>query len=151
MTADPVLFDLINRLNLLRLQRRQLAIEEATVYRQLRTIVFGNQGGLVPEFFKSEEEQVSDDLSNNVEGVLETAAIEADEEVILSDIELGVGARVYISNKITHFKETDGESKSHRLGTVTKVNNLNGRVYLDTDSGHRVWRKRKNLRLVLKR
>ena len=148
MTTDPVLIDLINRLNLLRLQRRQLAIEEATVYRQLRTIVFGNQGGLVPEFIKSEEEQVSDDLSNKV---LETAAIEADEEVILSDIELGVGARVYISNKITHFKETDGESKSHRLGTVTKVNNLNGRVYLDTDSGHRVWRKRKNLRLVLKR
>ena len=56
MTTDPVLIDLINRLNLLRLQRRQLAIEEATVYRQLRTIVFGNEGGLVPEFIKSEEE-----------------------------------------------------------------------------------------------
>ena len=151
MTTDLVLSDLINRLNLLRLQRRQLAIEEAGVYRQLRSIVFGNQGGLVPEFIKSEEEQVSEDLSNNVGEAQETAAIEADEEVILSDIELGVGARVYISNKITHFKETDGESKSHRLGTVKKVNNLNGRVYLDTGSGHRVWRKRKNLRLVLKR
>ena len=150
MTTDPILIDLINRLNLLHLQRRQLAIEEATVYRQLRTIVFGNQGGLVPEFIKSEEEQV-DDLSNNGEEALETSAVETDREIILSDIELGVGARVYVSNKITHFKETSGESKSHRLGTVKKVNNLNGRVYLDTDSGHRIWRKRKNLRLVLKR
>ena len=150
MTTDPVLIDFINRLNLLRLQRRQLAIEEATVYRQLRTAVFGNQGRLVPEFIKSEEEQV-DDLSNDVEEALETTTVKADKEVVLSEIDFGVGARVYVSNKITHFKETNGESRRHRLFTVKKINSLNGRVYLDTDSGQRIWRKKKNIRLVLTR
>ena len=150
MTTDPVLIYLINRLNLLRLQWRQLAIEEATVYRQLRTVVFGKQGGLIPEFIKSEEEQV-DGLSNDVEEALETPPVRADKEVVLSEIEFGVGARVYVSNKITHFKETNGESRRHRLGTVKKINNLNGRVYLDTDSGQLIWRKKKNLPLVLTR
>ena len=68
---------------------------------------------------------------------------------MLSEVEFGIGSRVYVSYQISHFKENNGESRSHRLVTVKKINNLNGRVYLDIDSGDRIWKKKKNLRLVL--
>ena len=61
---------------------------------------------------------------------------------------IAAGTRVYINNKISHHQEGATESALHRLATVLG-HTRTGRVDLITDSGHTLWRKKKNLSLVL--
>ena len=59
------------------------------------------------------------------------------------------GTRVFISNNISHYREREGTSYHHRLATVEEHNTRTGRVDIVTDSGHHLWRKKKNLNLVI--
>ena len=66
----------------------------------------------------------------------------------INAVNLVAGTRVFIIDDISHYQELLGESVYHRRGLVTKVT-VTGRVYVRTDSGDSVWRKRKNLKAVL--
>ena len=184
--------ELVNRLNLLRLQRRELAQEEAEVYEELRTRVFvptaaipdqvtsegfeeGSEGELsVPALIQREEEEETDETeaiaaTNHLRnrsrtGVPSRQVADGREPIVhreprhphtriqlgdINSVHLQKGTRVFIINEISHYQELTGESVYHRRGTVTKVT-VTGRVYLRTDSGDLVWRKRKNLKAVLR-
>ena len=75
--------------------------------------MFGEQ--VIPDFFRSEELALDNLSSEEDEPIVPTnhAVIQ---EVILSDVEFGVGARVYIINKISHFKEKGEHPNNTVLG-----------------------------------
>jgi hypothetical protein len=152
---DDRIKELTNRLNYYRLQRRELAKKEKIVYNQLRVTVFCSapaRNTAAPDEVKSGE---SDSEESNSDGdpnppPLKEKPIESEDDLQLRSLEskrkLKKGEAIYITNDISHFREKDGEkSIEHRLGKFHKET-FGGRVYIDTRSGDRLWRLRKNLK-----
>ena len=152
---DDRIKELTNRLNYYRLQRRELAKKEKIVYNQLRVTVFGSapaRNTAAPDEVRSGE---SDSEESNSDGdpnppPLKEKPIESEDDLQLRSLEpkrkLKKGEAIYITNDISHFREKDGEkSIEHRLGKFHKET-FGGRVYVDTRSGDRLWRLRKNLK-----
>ena len=154
-------------------KRKLIAREESDLYRQIRQHVFIPE---TPEPVLSEDvvHPINIKLEEDQYTAAEAAVPVSDTEVAVKgepsyeeeeasrieehQLELGVfqgskrvpiGTRVYINNNISHFKEGATQSALHRLGSVTEHSKTTGRIYIDTDSGHSVWRKKKNLSLVL--
>ena len=69
--------------------------------------------------------------------------------VIRSPRNLSVGDRVWITNQISH---STGRSRAaveaDRSATVTRINIFNSRIFFETDSGTRTYRKVKNLKKI---
>ena len=152
---DDRIKELTNRLNYFRLQRKEIAKKEKAVYKQLRTTVFGSapaRNTAVPDEVKSEE---SDSEESNSDGdpnppPLKEKPIESEDDLQLKTLEpkrkLKKGEALYITNEITHFREKGGErSIEHRLGKFQKET-FGGRIYIETRSGDRPWRARKNVK-----
>ena len=173
--------NIINRLNELRLFRREIAEEEAELFILLRNEVPGAEAEPVRpiEVVSSIDTEVAEARREVEPNTEETAGVaikqEADSEsnqeannqgsavieeewapepreptlgVFRGAERLVPGARVYITNKIFHHKEKGRTSNYHRLATVTE-HASNGRVIFNTDSGHSLWRKKKNLSPVI--
>lgn len=152
---DDRIKELTNRLNYFRLQRKELAKKERVVYNQLRVTVFGSapaRNTAAPDEVRSGE---SDSEESNSDGnpnppPLKERATENEDDLQLRSLDhkrkLKKGEAIYITNDISHFTERNGEkSIEHRLGKFHKET-FGGRVYIDTRSGDRLWRLRKNLK-----
>ena len=154
-TRDDRIKEITNRLNHLRLQRKELGKKEKVVYRELRVIIFGSapaRNTATPDEVRSAD---SDSEESNSDGdpnppPLKEKVIDTEEDLQLSALEpkkkLKIGQALYITNDISHFRERDGKrSIQHRLGKFRKET-FGGRVYIETRSGDRPWRLRKNLK-----
>ena len=159
---DDKIKELTNRLNHLRLQRREIARKEQGVYHQLRIVVFGPapprntaaavQAPLPDEVRSGDSEGSENELSNSdteasppplVETPIETEA-DLDLLPIGPREHLRKGQPIYIVNSISHYREIGTRSIEHRLGKFVKET-FGGRVHIKTRSGHSTWRQRKNL------
>ena len=152
---DDRIKELTNRLNHLRLQRKELAKKERVVYRELKVIVFGSapaRNTAVPDEIRSGESESEESNSDGETNPppLKEKAINSEADLNLTPLEarkkLKKGQALFITNEITHFREKNGErSIQHRLGKFYKET-FKGRVYIETRSGDRPWRLRKNLK-----
>ena len=152
---DDRIKELTNRLNHLRLQRKELAKKERVVYRELKVIVFGSapaRNTAVPDEVRSGESESEESNSDGETNPppLKEKAINSEADLNLTPLEvkkkLKKGQALFITNEITHFRESNGErSIQHRLGKFYKET-FGGRVYIETRSGDRPWRLRKNLK-----
>ena len=70
--------------------------------------------------------------------------------VIRSPRNLSVGDRVWITNQISHSTgSTRAAVEADRSATVTRINHFNNRVFFETDSGTKTYRKVKNLKKIV--
>ena len=159
---DDRVKELTNRLNHLRLERKSLAKKEQVVYHELRTVVFGsaparntNIAPPIPDQVKSEQSSGSEGEGSNSDKEqpprpLRKVTTENDFSLapIGTNQKLRTGQRLYITNKITHFREKRGQkSVNHRLARFDRE--VRGRVWVTTRSEHVVWRGRSNLKLAI--
>ena len=152
---DDRIKELTNRLNYLRLQRKELAKKEKVVYKELKVLVFGSapaRNTALPNEVKSgeSESEESDSDGDPNPPPLKEKAINKEGDLNLTVLDpkkkFKKGEALYITNDISHFRERNGKrSIEHRLGKFHKET-FGGRVYLDTRSGDRPWRLRKNLK-----
>jgi hypothetical protein len=145
--------ELTERLNYLRLQRREIAKKERIIHNQLSAAVSEpTQAGPVRNSATPNESKK--DGNTNRSPSKETP-IKNEKGLQLKTLEpdkkLKKGETLYIVNEISHFRERNGgKSIQHRLGEFCKETPT-GRIYIVTRSGNRVWRLRKNLKLVTAR
>ena len=150
MSQEDDIKELTNQLNLLRLQRNQIAKKEERVYEKLRQLVFEPSAATAVKteegetHVKSEEFESDSDEDDGWYGKPKPKFIEIKRETKLEH-----GDTVYIQNdnKITHFEEKSGISKYHRYGIFEKrVETKKGdKVYFRTLTGKTLWRLTKNL------
>ena len=162
---DDRIKELTNRLNHLRLQRREIARKEQAVYHELRIVVFGpapprntaiaNQLPAPDQVRSGIDEGSENEVSNSDTEAppppLIEAPIETEGDLDLLPIgpkeHLRTGQPIYIINDISHYQEICVRSIPHRLGKFVKET-FGGRVHIKTRSGHSTWRQRKNLNKV---
>jgi hypothetical protein len=152
---DDKIKELTNRLDYFRLQRKELAKTEKVVYNELTVAVFGStpaRNTAIPNEVRSGESESEESHSDGDPNPppLKEKAINNEGDLNLTALDpkkkLKKGEGLYITNDISHFREKNGErSIQHRLGKFHKET-FGGRVYLDTRSGDRPWRLRKNLK-----
>ena len=158
MSRNHELQRIVNRLNQLRISRRDIEREEAVLFRELREHI--PEPTEVPLETVSSEEieenrvKVEPDVEEPNRTVKEEERSVGEPRppvlgIIRPSIKLEQGTRVFITNDISHYQEREGTSYHHRLASVTEHLHRTGRVHFVTDSGHHLWRKKKNLNLVL--
>jgi hypothetical protein len=147
---DDRIKELTERLNYLRLERREIAKKERVIHNQLRVAVSESTQAVPVRNTATPKESKKDGDTNR--SPLKQRRIKSEEELQLKTLEpdkkLKKGETLYIANEISHFRERNGgKSIQHRLGEFYKETST-GRIYIETRSGDRPWRLRKNLKLA---